>query len=104
MDVSFLCRFQEHSRLKLKVLVEDQGQLTASICGSQERDEDDILCEPNVTLPPRNHTDVQLSLPEPLSKCFVLNVVTFCRELILKIFNTFLFSPENTSRVLWFAF
>ena len=58
MNVSFLCRFQEPSCLDVKVLVESQGQLTASICGSQEGDEDDIICELNVTLPPRNDNDV----------------------------------------------
>ena len=102
MNVSFLRRFQEPSYLDVKVLVENQGQLTASICGSQEGDEDDILCELNVILPPRNDNDVQLSLPESLSKSFV----TVFRELILKnIFNkSFFLSPENASRVLWFAF
>ena len=106
MNFSFLCRLQERSCLVVKVLVENQGQLTASICGSQEGDEDDILCVLNVTLPPRNDNDVQLSLPESLSKCFVINTVTFFRELILKkMFNKcFFFFPENTSRVLWCAF
>ena len=66
VNFSFLCRFQEPSCLDVKVFVENQGQLTASICGTQERDEDDILCELNVTLPPRNDNDVQLSLPESL--------------------------------------
>ena len=92
MNVYLLGRFQETSSLDLKVLVQNQGQLTASICGGQEPDEDDILCELNVTLPPRNDTDVPLSLPEALSKFFLINVVTSFRELILKkIFNTFFF-------------
>ncbi|XP_067035087.1 uncharacterized protein [Acropora muricata] len=50
-------RFQEHSCQDPKVLVENQGKLTASICESHERDEDDTLCALNVTLPPRNYTD-----------------------------------------------
>ena len=82
MNVSFLCRFQEPSCLDVKVLVENQGQLTASICGSQERDDDDILCELNVTLPPGNDNGVQLSLSESLVKCFVINIVIFFCELI----------------------
>ena len=84
--------------MDVNVLFENQGQLTASICGSQEGYEDDILCELNVTLPPRNDNDVKL--------CFVINIVIFFRELILKkMFNKcFFLSPENTNRVLWCAF
>ena len=77
MNFSFLCRFQEHSCQDLKVLVENRGKLTASNCGSQERDEDDTLCEQlNVTLPPRNYTDVLFLLPELLSKYFVIHAVS----------------------------
>ena len=95
VNFSFLCRFQEPSCLDVKVFVENQGQLTASICGSQERDEDDILCELNVTLPPRNDNDVQLSLPESLSNYFV----TVFRELILKnIFDKSFFLSFSRKR------
>ena len=76
MNFSFLCRFQEHSCLYPGVLVENRGKLTASNCGSQERDKDDTLCELNVTLPPRNYTDVLFVLPELLSKCFVIHAVS----------------------------
>ena len=82
----------DDSCLDLKVLVENRGKLTVSICGSQERDKNNILCELNVTLPPRNDTDVQLALPESLSNCFVIIVVTFFRKpLVKKIFHTFFF-------------
>ena len=82
----------DDSCLDLKVLVENRRKLTVSICGSQERDTNDILCELNVTLPPRNDTDVQLALPESLSNCFVIIVVTFFRKpLVKKIFHTFFF-------------
>ena len=73
-----------HSSLNLKVLVENRGKLTGSIYGSQERDENDTLCERNVTLPPRNDTDVLLSLPESLSKCFILHAVNFVGESVLR--------------------
>ena len=76
MNFSFLYRFQEHSCLDPKVLVENRGKLTASNCASQERDEDDTLCELNVTLPPRYYTDVLFLLPKLLSKCFVIHAVS----------------------------
>ena len=76
MNFSFLCRFQEHSCQDPKVLVENRGKLTASNCGSQKRDEDDTICELNVTLPPRNYTDVLFLLPELLSKYFVIHAVS----------------------------
>ncbi|XP_029207608.2 uncharacterized protein LOC114971230 [Acropora millepora] len=37
---------------KLKVRVVNRGVLTISFCGSKERDEDNMLCEVDVTLPP----------------------------------------------------
>ena len=76
MNFSFLCRFQEHSCQDPKVLVENGGKLTASNCGSQERDEDDTICELNVELPSRNYTDVLFLLAELLSKCFVIHAVS----------------------------
>ena len=76
MNFSFLCRFQEHSCQDPKVLVENRRKLTASNCESHERDEDDTLCELNVTLPPRNYTDVLFLLPELLSKYFVIHAVS----------------------------
>ncbi|XP_044171363.1 uncharacterized protein LOC114948882 [Acropora millepora] len=48
-----LVRLQEEPFLKnLPVRVENQGVLTISFCGSKERDEDNMLCELDVTLPP----------------------------------------------------
>ncbi|KAK2560327.1 Nephrocystin-3 [Acropora cervicornis] len=88
-------RFQEPSCLDVKVLVENQGQLTASICGSQEGDEDDILCELNVTLPPRNDNDKTpvevfglpfddaILLKAPLEGPY--GILTACREVLHEI-------------------
>ncbi|XP_074621197.1 uncharacterized protein LOC141879796 isoform X2 [Acropora palmata] len=48
-----LVRLQEEPFLKnLPVRVENQGVLTVSFCRSKERDEDNMLCELDVTLPP----------------------------------------------------
>ena len=55
---------------------------------------------------------VKIFLPSPPNyvtrlpgKIFILHAVSFVVESILKkIFNTFLFTPENTGGVLWFAF
>ena len=59
LDASLLCSLQEELVLKnLKVRVENRGELTISFCGSKERDEDNMLCEMDVTLPPRNDRDV----------------------------------------------
>ena len=57
-NVSFLCSLQEELVLRsLKVRVVNRGILTISFCGSKERDEDNMLCEMVVMLPP-NDPDV----------------------------------------------
>ena len=53
-DTSFIFRLQDEPFLKyLKIRVEKRGDLIVSFFKSQERDEDDMLCELEVTLPPQ---------------------------------------------------
>lgn len=59
-------RLQEEPYSKnLKVRVVDQGELTVSFCRSQNRDEDNMLCELDVTLPPPS-SDPDVSFCPPL--------------------------------------
>ena len=52
----------------------NRGVLTISFCGSKERDEDNMLYEVDVTLPPpTNDPDVS----------FIIHAVSFIGELIL---------------------
>ena len=70
-NVSFLCSLQEEVCLRnLNVRVEKRGELTVSFCGSKERDEDNMLCEMDVTLPPStNNPDVSAVKMFPFSCC-----------------------------------
>ena len=52
----------------------NQGELTISFWGSKERDEDSMLCELDVTLPPPT-SDPDVS--------FIIHAVSFIGELIL---------------------
>ena len=72
-DDSFLCSLQEELVLKnLKVRVVNQGELTISFCGSEERDEGNMLCEVDVTLPPSaNDLDVSVG------KMFIIHAASF---------------------------
>ena len=57
----------------------NQGELTISFCGSEERDEGNMLCEMDVTLPPSaNDLDVGVF------KVFFIHAVSFTGESILK--------------------
>ena len=52
-DFSLVCRLQKELHLQnLRVRVEKEGDLTISFCGSQELDENNMLCEMDVELPP----------------------------------------------------
>ena len=57
----------------------NQGELTISFCRSEERDEDNMLCEMDVTLPPSTN-DLDVSV----FKMFIIHAVSFIGESILK--------------------
>ena len=50
----------------------NQGELTISFCGSEERDEDNMLCEMDVTLPPSTN-DLDVSVV----KMFIIHAASF---------------------------
>ena len=73
--LSFLCRLQEEPFLRnLPVRVDNQGVFTVSFCGSKERDEDNMLCELDVTLPP------SINVPDV---SFIIHAVSFIGESVL---------------------
>ena len=52
---TYFRRFEDDECLKnLKVNVIEHGDLTVEFCSSQERDEEKMLCELEVELPPRS--------------------------------------------------
>ena len=57
----------------------NQGELTISFCGREDRDEGNMLCEMDVTLPPSTN-DLDVSV----FKVFFIHAVSFIGESILK--------------------
>ena len=86
-DFSLVCRLQKELHLQnLRVRVEKEGDLTISFCGSQELDENNMLCEMDVELPPPKN-DPALAADVSELNYFIVRAAWVRKVMFKKIFR-----------------